>query len=168
MTMLDYYQILQVEPGANASEIREAYYDQIQRSDTQRGKDIDTAVHMQQGSEAYTILGNPYQRASYDLERLQGAAEAAGEAASLSAQSASLLPWARARPRIQCYLMAGILLLGAGAILSAVAQGLYWLPVLLIVMLCVAMNLLAILLTRHSDAGDIASVSDEKNHQLQT
>jgi Flp pilus assembly protein TadB len=168
MTDLDYYQILQVEPDATANEIREAYYDHIQRRYAQRGKDIETAVHIQQVSEAYTILGNPYRRAAYDQERLQATAEAAGEAGSLSAQGASILRWARSQPRIQWYLMSGIFMLGVGAILSAVVQGLYWVPVLMIVMLCVAMNLLAIVLTRHSDAGEIAGVSDETNHQMQT
>jgi curved DNA-binding protein CbpA len=168
MSDLDYYQVLQVEPDATANEIREAYYDLIQRRYAQRGKDIETAVHIQQVSEAYMILGNPYRRATYDLERLKSTGDAsAKEAASLSAKSASFLGWVRSQPRIQWYLLGGILMLGLGAILSAVVQGIYWLPVVMIVLLCVLMNLLAILLTRDSGAKDIASVGDEKKQQLQ-
>lgn len=169
MTDLDYYQVLQVEPDATANEIREAYYNHIQRRYAQRGKDIETAVHIQQVSEAYMILGNPYRRASYDLERLKSTGDAsASEAASFSAKSASFVRRLRSQPRAQWYLLGGILMLGAGAILSAVLQGLYWLPVVMIVLLCVLMNLLAILLTRDSGAKDIASVGDEKKQQLQT
>jgi hypothetical protein len=181
MTDLDYYQILLVEPDATADEIREAYYNQIQMRYAQRGKDIETAVHIQQVSEAYMILGNPYRRASYDLERLESTArEQAGKEAAPSAQSASFLcvvsflrrafflRRVRSQPSAQWYLLVVILMLGVGAILSAVVQGLYWLPVVMIVMLCVLMNLLAILLTRHSGAKDIASVGEEKKQQLQT
>jgi hypothetical protein len=169
MTDLDYYQILQVEPDATANDIREAYYDQIQRRYEQRGKDIETAVHIQQVSEAYTILGNPHRRASYDLERLQGAdSDSTGSEASLSAQGASFLRWVRAQSRLQWCLIAGILMLGVGVILSAVIQGIYWFPILMIVMLCVLMNLLAMLLTRDNHAGDVSSVGEEKNHQMQT
>jgi Flp pilus assembly protein TadB len=168
MTDLDYYQVLQVEPSATANEIREAYYDHIQRRYEQRGKDIETAVHIQQVSEAYTILGNPYRRASYDLERLQDAASASeGKAAQLSAQSASFLSRIKLSSRTQWYLMAGILMLGVAVVLSALLQGIYWLPVLMIVMLCVLMNLLAILMTRRDREGDISNVNEEKKRQVQ-
>ena len=161
MTDLNYYQILQVEPDATANEIREAYYDQIQRRYEQRGKDIETAVHIQQVSEAFTILGNPHRRKSYDQERIEGAdSNSAGSQASLTAQGASFLRGLRAQSRLQWCLMAGILMLGVGVVLSAVIQGIYWFPILMIVMLCVLMNLLAMLLTRNNRAGDISSVGE--------
>jgi Flp pilus assembly protein TadB len=169
MANLDYYQILQVGPEATLSEIREAYYRLIQKRYAQRGKDIETAVHIQQVSEAYTILGNPNRRALYDQERLQSSSAARTSTNMASSPGGIAVPSKEsARPRTQWYLMAGILLLGAAAILSAVLQGLYWLPVLMIVTLCVLMNLLAILLTRDSDSGDTPNVAEESTHQLQT
>lgn len=169
MSDLDYYQVLQIEPDATANEIREAYYDHIQRRYELRGKDIETAVHIQQVSEAYTILGNPYRRASYDQERLRSADnDSVGNQALFSAQGASILRRVRSQSRIQWYLMATILTLGVAVILGAVLQGIYWFPILMIVMLCVLMNFLAIWLTRDSRAGDISNVSEEKNHQVQT
>jgi Flp pilus assembly protein TadB len=168
MANSDYYQILQIEPGATSSEIREAYYELIQKRYAQRGKDIETAVHIQQVSEAYTILGNPYRRALYDQERLQSTSSKSDKSSVSFSEHTSNLSRAAARPRIQWYLMAGILLLGVGAILSALLQGLYWLPVLMIVALCVLMNLMAILLTRDSDHRDDPSAAEESTHQLQT
>jgi Flp pilus assembly protein TadB len=169
MSDLDYYQILEVEPDATASELQEAYHRLIQKRYAQRGKDIETAVHIQQVSEAYTILGNPVRRAQYDLDRMQSSATTEtdkGDVTSRERLPVSYRP--PARPRTQWYLMAGILLLGLAAILSAVLQGLYWLPVMMIVALCVAMNLLAILLTRDGEEQDLPRVTDESNHQLQT
>jgi Flp pilus assembly protein TadB len=169
MANSDYYQILQVGPEATSSEIREAYYQLIQKRYAQRGKDIETAVHIQQVSEAYTILGNPYRRALYDLERLQGSSST--NASPTASSSSGLKPIMRSsavRPRTQWYLMACILLLGVAAILSAVLQGLYWLPVLMIVALCVLMNLMAILLTRDSVHRDIPKAAEESSHRLQT
>ncbi len=169
MSNLNYYQILQVEPDATASELREAYYRLIQKRYAQRGKDIETAVHIQQVSEAYTILGNPYRRALYDRERLQNTStQPTGQGPASAPGIAPIANRAASRPRTQWYLMTGILILGAAAILSAILQGLYWLPVLTIVGLCVLINLLAILLTRDADAGDVPNVTDESNHRYQT
>jgi Flp pilus assembly protein TadB len=168
MAISDYYQILQVGPEATSSEIREAYYELIQKRYAQRGKDIETAVHIQQVSEAYTILGNPYRRALYDLERLEGTSSTSDSPTASSSEYTPMPSRAARRARTQWYLMAGILLLGVGVILSAVLQGLYWLPVLTIVALCVVMNLLAILLTRDSEAGDAPKATEESTHQLQT
>jgi DnaJ domain len=169
MSNLNYYQILQVEPDATASELREAYYSLIQQRYAQRGKDIETAVHIQQVSEAYTTLGNPYRRALYDRERLQIAStQPASQATAAPLGVAPNDNRAATRQRTQWYLMAGILLLGVVAILSAVLQGVYWLPVLMIVGLCMLINLLAILLTRDDDDGDSPNVTDESNHRFQT
>jgi Flp pilus assembly protein TadB len=165
---VDYYQILQVEPDAAASDIREAYYRLIQTRYTQRGKDIETAIHIQQVSEAYLILGNPHRRAKYDLERQQSSdfTQTSGEAAfNTDHPSAAKRPAWRPRPR--WYLMACILLLGGAAVLSAVLQGLYWVPVLTIVLLCVLMNLMAILLTRDSSETIASEGTDESTRQLQ-
>lgn len=168
MANLDYYQILQVKPEATSSEIREAYYELIQKRYAQRGKDIETAVHIQQVSEAYTILGNPYRRAVYDLECRQSATSTSDKPTASSPGHTPIPSLVAGRRRIQLCLMAAILLLGAGAILSAVLQGLYWLPVLMIVALCVLMNLLAILLSRDSVHRDNPGAVEESTHQLQT
>jgi hypothetical protein len=169
MSNLNYYQILQVEPDATASELREAYYDLIQQRYAQRGKDIETAVHIQQVSEAYTILGNPYRRALYDRERLQIAStQPTSQATAAPLGVAPNDHRAAAGQHTQWYLMVGILLLGGAAILSAVLQELYWLPVLTIVGLCVLINLLAIFLTRDADDEEVPNVTDESNHRFQT
>ena len=149
MSNLDYYQVLQVEPNATSGDIREAYYRLAQKRYDQRGKDIETAVPIQQVSDAYTILGNPYRRAIYDLEHLNDSPPDRTESeASQSAQRAALPSRRTASKRIQWYLMACILLLGMVVILSARSLGQYWLPVLMIVMLCVVMDLLAMFLTK--------------------
>jgi hypothetical protein len=59
------------------------------------------------------------------------------------------------------------LMLGVAVVLSALLQGIFWLPVLMIVMLCVLMNLLAILMTRRDREGDISNVNEEKKRQVQ-
>lgn len=149
MSNLDYYEILQVEPNATSGDIREAYYRLAQKRYDQRGKDIETAVPIQQVSDAYTILGNPYRRAIYDLERLNDLPRNPAETAVLHSAQFNALPGRpNALKRIQWYLMACILLLGIAVILSARSLGQYWLPVLMIVMLCVVMDLLAMFLTK--------------------
>lgn len=149
MSNLDYYEVLQVEPNATSGDIREAYYRLAQKRYDQRGKDIETAVPIQQVSDAYTILGNPYRRAIYDLERTNDLPRNHAETAVLHSVQLNALPGRpNALKRIQWYLMVCILLLGIAVILSARSLGQYWLPVLMIVMLCVVMDLLAMFLTK--------------------
>jgi curved DNA-binding protein CbpA len=167
MSNLDYYQVLQVEPNATPGDIREAYYRLAQKRYDQRGKDIETAVPIQQVSDAYTILGNPYRRAIYDLERKNNSPQDRAEsAAAKSAQSAALPGRRTASKRIQWYLMAGILLLGIAVILSARSLGQYWLPVLMIVMLCVVMNLFAMFLSRNLNPDNNPYDSDESKKPI--
>ncbi len=148
MSNLDYYQVLQVEPNATSGDIREAYYRLAQKRYDQRGKDIETAVPIQQVSDAYTILGNPYRRAIYDLERQDGSPQDGAESGAAYSDQSSALPGRRtASKRVQWYLLVCILILGTAVVLSAKSLGQYWLPVLMIVMLCVVLDLLAMLLT---------------------
>jgi curved DNA-binding protein CbpA len=148
MSDLDYYQVLQVKPNATSGDIREAYYRLAQKRYDHRGKDIETAIPIQQVSDAYTILGNPYRRAIYDLERENGSPQDRTESGAAYSDQSSAPPVRRtASKRIQWYLLACILLLGIAVVLSARSLGQYWLPVLMIVMLCVVLDLLAMLLT---------------------
>lgn len=151
MSNFDYYQSLQVEPNATSDDIREAFYALAQKRHAQRGKDIENAVQIQQVAEAYTVLGNPLRRAMYDQERQQESPSDNPENnANLSAKSSGV-----SSKKIRWFLVTGIFLLGAVILMSALAQGMYWLPVLMIVALCVVMNLLAMFLTKNSDHEDI-------------
>lgn len=159
MTNYDYYQSLQVEPNASTDDIREAFYALAQKRHAQRGKDIENAVQIQQVAEAYTVLGNPHRRARYDRERLQESSNYNPEnITNRSAKRDGV-----SSKKVRWFLVAGIFLLGAVILMSALAQGMYWLPVLMIVGLCVAMNLLAMFLTKNSDHEDIPDEIGDSN-----
>jgi curved DNA-binding protein CbpA len=159
MTNYDYYQSLQVEPNATSDDIREAFYALAQKRHAQRGKDIENAVQIQQVAEAYNVLGNPLRRARYDQERLQESSHYDSE----NLTNRSKKRGGATSKKVRWFLVAGIFLLGAVILMSALAQGIYWLPVLMIVALCVAMNLLAMFLTKNADHEDLPNESSDSS-----
>jgi hypothetical protein len=69
--MVDYYEILKVTPKASSVEIKSAYRRLARKlhPDVNNGSE-ETARKFAQIAEAYEILGNPKERASYDKKRL--------------------------------------------------------------------------------------------------
>jgi DnaJ-class molecular chaperone len=72
---LDYYQILEIQPGASRAEIKQAYYksSRAYHPDTNRGLDAELRSECERISkritEAYCVLRDPRRRGAYD-ERL--------------------------------------------------------------------------------------------------
>jgi DnaJ-class molecular chaperone len=72
---LDYYQILELQPGASRAEIKEAYYRSSRafHPDANRSLDPELLAHCERISkrvtEAYCVLRDPRRRGAYD-ERL--------------------------------------------------------------------------------------------------
>jgi DnaJ-class molecular chaperone len=72
---LDYYQILEIQPGASRAEIKEAYYRSSRafHPDANRGLEPELLGHCEHVSkrvtEAYCVLRDPRRREAYD-ERL--------------------------------------------------------------------------------------------------
>jgi DnaJ-class molecular chaperone len=72
---LDYYQLLEVTPGAPTSDVKRSYYTLQRRfhPDANRGLDADTRGCLEtiarRISEAYAVLRDPRRRKSYDGQR---------------------------------------------------------------------------------------------------
>lgn len=62
----DYYEILRVQPNADASLIREAYWHLARKYQADIGVEPDAARQLDELNEAYSVLGTPSLRASYD------------------------------------------------------------------------------------------------------
>ncbi len=66
----DYYQILGIEPDADAKSIKEAYRKLALRYHPDRNRDDATAAaHMKEINEAYAVLSHPDKRRQYDQMR---------------------------------------------------------------------------------------------------
>ena len=62
----DYYEVLRVHPTADASMIREAYWHLARRYQADIGVEADAARQLDELNEAYSVLGTPSLRESYD------------------------------------------------------------------------------------------------------
>ena len=64
---VDYYQVLGVERGASADEIKKAYRKAAMRDHPDRNPgDIEAEDRFKQAAEAYSVLGDEEKRARYD------------------------------------------------------------------------------------------------------
>ncbi len=70
----NHYDVLGVGAGASATELRRAYLDRARRWHPDAGGDAES---MRRLNEAWTVLGDPIRRRSYDVEH--GTAAAGGE-----------------------------------------------------------------------------------------
>lgn len=69
MTTLDFYQVLDVRPDANAEEIKTAYYRLARTCHPDVSTLPDAEERMRRINEAYEVLGDPEKRAAYDRKR---------------------------------------------------------------------------------------------------
>jgi len=75
---LDYYQLLEVAPGATGSEVRNAYHSIARRYHPDRLRQegapiLSAAEHVaKRVSEAYAVLRDPRRRRAYDQQRSDG------------------------------------------------------------------------------------------------
>lgn len=75
---LDYYQLLEVEPGAQGSQIKRAYYQASRRFHPDAHPDLtgDDKASVNRVSkrvtEAYQVLRDPRRRRAYDAQRQEG------------------------------------------------------------------------------------------------
>ena len=67
----DYYQILEIEFGANSEQIKSAFKKQAMKWHPDKNLDKDTTEIMQAINEAKLILLDPEARAKYDKEYLK-------------------------------------------------------------------------------------------------
>ena len=65
----DYYELLEVQPEANADEIHKAYRALAMKYHPDRNPTPGAASTMAALNEAYSVLGEPARRTRYDQER---------------------------------------------------------------------------------------------------
>jgi molecular chaperone DnaJ len=66
MTKRDYYEVLGVEKGASAAEIKKAYRKLAMKYHPDRNKEPEAAEKFKEISESYAVLSNEQKRAQYD------------------------------------------------------------------------------------------------------
>src|SRR6266850_5923325 len=69
MMARDYYELLEIQPGASADEVHKAYRSLAMRYHPDRNAMPGAASTMAAINEAYSILGEPARRRRYDQER---------------------------------------------------------------------------------------------------
>ena len=72
MTQQDYYEVLEVEPSADAKAVREAYRNLALKYHPDRNQDNPQATEqMKRVNEAYAVLSDPQKRSEFDAMRRQ-------------------------------------------------------------------------------------------------
>ncbi len=87
LDQLDYYDLLQVDPGASTEQVRQAFHAFARKFHPDRfagapdEKQARAAHIYRRGAEAYRVLSDPGQRATYDVQLGQGKRRYDAEAA---------------------------------------------------------------------------------------
>ena len=126
MGFVDYYDVLQVSPRADAEVIEKAYRALISKHHPDKGGDLR---HAQLLNEAHDVIGDPQKRAAYDREwvahqRRTEPRPRGATSASAPAPAASTRP-GRPRQGLPAVWILGLLLVVAGLIMLA-AGSLFW------------------------------------------